>query len=76
MDLPVTATRSADGFAVSAEVPLKDAFGDETLDDVRLRLRLVWQNSSWETELSRPAGDDDGVEVGYTADGAVRLSLR
>ncbi|QWZ07234.1 glycosyltransferase [Nocardioides panacis] len=76
VDLPVTATRSADGFTVSAEVPLKDAFGDERLDDVRLRLRLVWQNSSWETQLSRPAGDDDGVEVGYTADGAVRLSLR
>jgi hypothetical protein len=36
----------------------------------RLRLRLVWNNSAWETEIAQPP---DGVEVSLGPGGVVQL---
>jgi poly(glycerol-phosphate) alpha-glucosyltransferase len=77
VDVPLTVKRVDEGFRVSSTVRLADVLdADRTLDDVRLRLRLVWQNSAWDTLVERPAGADPGVEVGYAVDGSVRLNFR
>jgi hypothetical protein len=39
-----------------------------------LRLRFTWQNSAWETEIARPAGDRDAIEISFTAANALRLT--
>ena len=76
VDLPISAKRVQGGFRVSGTLNLSDVLGaEETLDDVRLRLRFVWQNSSWDTFVSRPGGGP-GVEVSYATDDAVVLSFR
>jgi poly(glycerol-phosphate) alpha-glucosyltransferase len=80
-DLPLKVKRVSEGFRVSTTVPLADVLGEaETLDGVRLRLRLVWQNSSWDTFVGRPAGPESdpesGVEAAYAPDDAVELNFR
>jgi hypothetical protein len=76
-DLPLKVKRVSEGFRVSTTVSLADLLGEaDTLDGVRLRLRLVWQNSSWDTFVGRPAVPEAGVEVAYAPDDAVELNFR
>jgi poly(glycerol-phosphate) alpha-glucosyltransferase len=75
--LPLTAQRVEGGFSVACSVALPDVVApEESLDDVRLRLRLVWQNSTWDTYVSRPDEREAGVEVVYAPDDAVVLNFR
>lgn len=67
VELPITVRREKDSFRVSASVPLADLFPAGTLeqDRCRLRMRLTWQNSAWETFVERVGGRRSGLEVGY-----------
>jgi poly(glycerol-phosphate) alpha-glucosyltransferase len=77
VELPLSVGRVDGGFAVAGTVPLADVLGaGQTLDDVRLRLRFVWQNSSWDTFVSRPEGVDAGVEMAYATDDSLQLNFR
>ena len=67
--LPLTVEPGEDSLAFSAAVPLADVSGT-----VRLRLRLLWENSSWETLLGRPPGGEDEVAVSFDPDGVLALS--
>jgi poly(glycerol-phosphate) alpha-glucosyltransferase len=69
--LPLTVEPSEAELAFSTTVPLGEVVGSGT---VRLRLRLTWQNSSWEAELARPPGGEDQVSVSFGPDGALALS--
>ena len=44
--------------------------------DVRLRLRLVWNNASWETTLARPAGQRAPIELNYASNDTLLISRR
>ena len=77
VDVPVSVKRVEGGFQVSGTVALSDVLGvEETLDDVRLRLRFIWQNSAWDTFVQRPAGGGQTVEVAYAPDDSLRLNFR
>lgn len=77
VDRPLSVTRVPEGFLVSSNVLLHDVLDHEqTLDDVRLRLRFVWQNSSWDTYVTRPAGQESGVDVVFGADDTLQLNFR
>ena len=62
------ATRRAQ-FDVRCRFDLEQVFAE--LDpgdrDVRLRLRVVWNNASWETTLARPTKQRAPIELNYTA---------
>ena len=68
VELPLDVERADDGFRVAAKVPLDDALPAEGI--ARLRLRLTWNNSAWETEIAHPPG---GVEVSFGPGGVVQL---
>ena len=69
--------RVPEGFRLSTTVPMAEVLGEsETLDGVRLRLRLVWQNSSRDTFVGRPNVPEPGVEIAYAPDDAVELNFR
>lgn len=74
--LPLDVRRSGTTFRLSATVDLGDVFRD--LDDatrsVRLRLRLVWENSCWETTLSRPRRMEPNYEVSFSGTGTISLN--
>jgi poly(glycerol-phosphate) alpha-glucosyltransferase len=73
--LPVQVTHKDNVFTVRSRFPvsrLRD--GVEDLDGVRLRLRLVWENSSWETFVGH-RGPSSGVEVGSAVDGTVMFNV-
>ncbi|MEO5709940.1 MAG: glycosyltransferase [Nocardioidaceae bacterium] len=77
VDVPLEVKRVGEGFRVSSTVRLDDVLGEDgALDDVRLRLRFVWQNSAWDTLVGRPAASPPGVEVGYAPDASLRLNFR
>jgi poly(glycerol-phosphate) alpha-glucosyltransferase len=77
VDIPLSVKRNDGAFHVSSTVSLSDVLGGtDTLDDVRLRLRFVWQNSSWDTFVARRPGREPGVEVAYAPDDAVVLNFR
>lgn len=66
VDLPVTWRRTNRRLQVSSRVrlgALVDAAGQDEV--VTLRLRLVWHNSVWQTTLTRPRGDGEGMQVAY-----------
>ena len=44
--------------------------------DVRLRLRLVWSNASWETTLARPRHQRAPIELNYTRNDTLLISRR
>ncbi len=74
--LPLSVSHRGEEFRLSSSFALSDVFGDaDELDGVRLRLRLVWQNSTWDTFLSRPHDRASGVELTYPAD-VLELSVR
>jgi poly(glycerol-phosphate) alpha-glucosyltransferase len=59
--LPLEVARSGSTLSLAATADLADVFRQMTRSPpraVRLRLRLVWENSSWQTTLSRPARTD------------------
>ncbi len=50
-ELPLTVKPAGERFGLRAVVGLPPA-------DARLRLRLTWSNSSWETDVARFAGGE------------------
>ena len=67
--LPLKVRRDADGpFRLQARVRLADVFRDGP--EARLRLRFLWHNSSWETELGQVADADDGLRLSPPAEPA------
>ena len=68
VELPLEVERVDDGFGVAARIPLDDAL--PVAGVARLRLRLTWHNSAWETEIAQPP---DGVAVSLGAGGVVQL---
>ena len=68
VELPLDVERVDGGFAVAAKVALDDALPTEGV--ARLRLRLTWHNSAWETEIAQPPGE---VELSLGAGGVVQL---
>jgi poly(glycerol-phosphate) alpha-glucosyltransferase len=73
--LPVQVRRSGEMFQVSAIFDLAEAFNmiENKAHALRLRLRLVWNNSSWETSLRRPQGWAPRYEVSFADDGELTL---
>ena len=69
--LPLTFAPAEGGLEFSARVPLAEVVPSGA---VRLRLRLTWQNASWETDLARPPGGEDEVSLSFGSDGRVTLS--
>jgi poly(glycerol-phosphate) alpha-glucosyltransferase len=69
--LPLAVTPAKGTLAFSARLPLADVVDSGS---VRLRLRLTWQNASWETDLSRPPGGEDEVSVAFGPDGRLAVS--
>ncbi len=67
VDLPVSTRRHGDTIRVRTSTPLAALWPEDAAarDRCRLRLRLVWANSSWQTHVTRPAGGRTGLEVGY-----------
>ena len=53
--LQLKVSRDERAFRVRARAPLSDLPHGGASDAVWLRLRLTWRNSSWETEVARPA---------------------
>jgi poly(glycerol-phosphate) alpha-glucosyltransferase len=68
VQLPLDVEKVEGGFGVAAKIPLDDALPVEGV--ARLRLRLTWNNSAWETVIIRPP---DGVEVSLGLGGVVQL---
>ena len=68
VELPLDVERAGEGFEVAARIALEDALPTEGV--ARLRLRLTWHNSAWETEIAQPP---DGVEVSVGPGGVVQL---
>lgn len=68
VELPLEVEKVEGGFGVEAKIPLEEALPAEGV--ARLRLRLTWNNSAWETEIARPP---DGVEVSLGPGGVVQL---
>ena len=67
--LPLAVEPGERSLAFSADLPLADVAGT-----VRLRLRLTWENSAWETFVARPPGGEDEVSVSFGPDGVLALS--
>jgi poly(glycerol-phosphate) alpha-glucosyltransferase len=78
VDLPLTVKRRGDQFQLRSSVRLTDLSveGEPTRDRCRLRVRLTWENSSWQTFVARPATAPAGLEVGYGGDDEWRLVRR
>ncbi|HEX6247331.1 MAG TPA: glycosyltransferase [Nocardioidaceae bacterium] len=74
VELPLETRRQGQVLHVSSTVRLDEVLPGAAADDmVRLRLRLVWQNSSWQTHLSRALGHPPGLEVSYDSDDTLLL---
>jgi hypothetical protein len=60
---------------VSATFDVAEAFKaiESKAHALRLRLRLVWNNSSWETALRRPQGWAPKYEVSFADDGELTM---
>ena len=62
-------------FDVRALIDLGGVFAGLDAEDraLRLRLRAVWNNASWETTLARPEGGAPPFELSYAADGTLTM---
>jgi poly(glycerol-phosphate) alpha-glucosyltransferase len=67
-ELPLEVEEVEGGFGVEAKVALDDALPAQGV--ARLRLRLTWNNSAWETDVVQPP---DGVELSLGPGGVVQL---
>jgi len=66
VELPMSVKHEKDVFRLKASVPLSDLYPSDASaqDRCRLRVRLTWRNSSWQTYLTRPQ-NASGLEVSY-----------
>jgi hypothetical protein len=69
-------SRSGTTFRLAATVDLAEVFRgmDDAGRSARLRLRLVWENSSWEKTLSRPRRMEPNFEVSFSGKGEILLN--
>jgi poly(glycerol-phosphate) alpha-glucosyltransferase len=81
VSLPLSVRRRGETFTLSTRVRVADLFDeDEDLTGARLRLQLVWENSTWNTLLGPPtdggaAGHADESGDESADDGGVGLPL-
>jgi len=73
--IPLTARRSGKQFRLTASFDPAEIFDAAGFDAtaMRLRLRLVWHNSSWQTTLNRPRRLAPNYELAYTGSGELAL---
>lgn len=73
--IPMQARRSGETFYLSAMFDPAKLFGmiEDEAHALRLRLRLVWNNSSWETTLRRPRRWAPNYEVSFADNGELTL---
>jgi poly(glycerol-phosphate) alpha-glucosyltransferase len=76
VEVPLRVRRSGTVFALSATVDLADVFRDlgGPVKSLRLRLRLVWENSVWETTLTRPRRMAPNYELSFAGNGELALN--
>jgi poly(glycerol-phosphate) alpha-glucosyltransferase len=75
IDLPIDVDRKGRRFFLEAQVPLSNlprASGADA-SNYRLRLRLNWRNSSWQTDLGRRSKQADQAEVIFDPLGTARV---
>jgi poly(glycerol-phosphate) alpha-glucosyltransferase len=64
-NLPLDVVRREKSFTLRARVPLSEVLADaQPGAEMRLRLRLVWENSAWQTFVTSP-DRHDGVELSF-----------
>jgi poly(glycerol-phosphate) alpha-glucosyltransferase len=75
-NIPVIVHRDRRRFAIRARFDVEQVFAElgPADRDVRLRLRVVWNNASWETTLARPSEQRAPIELNYTADDSLLIS--
>lgn len=73
VELPLKAERDGDGFALAATVPLAAILPARESGAARLRLRLIWRNSAWQTDVAVPAADGE-VALSFGPGGVVQLA--
>jgi poly(glycerol-phosphate) alpha-glucosyltransferase len=76
VDLPIEVQRTGSTFRISTTFDHADIFAElaDTARSMRLRLRLVWENSSWETTVSRPRRMEPNYEVSFSGAGEISLN--
>lgn len=74
--VPLTVERVKGGFSVAATIDTEAVFAGMPARDrnAHLRLRLVWNNSRWETVVRRQRQWAANYEVSFTADQELSLS--
>lgn len=70
VDVPLTSERASDGFALSARIRLADVLPAPGV--ARLRLRLIWRNAAWQTDVAVPAADGE-IALSFGPGGVVQL---
>ncbi|MGA8211731.1 MAG: glycosyltransferase [Nocardioidaceae bacterium] len=75
VEVPLEVRPDDTGFDLRASVALGELYPDgiDPAGRSYLRLRVVWQNSAWETRLRRPDPATSGVEVSFERDGELAL---
>jgi poly(glycerol-phosphate) alpha-glucosyltransferase len=73
--IPLDVERSDRTFQLAATIDIADVFGqlEDNARSVDLRLRLVWENSCWETALTRPRRMEPNYEVAFSGKGELSL---
>ena len=76
--IPMDVRRSGTTFSLATTLDLGDVFQgmDEVTRSAQLRLRLVWENSSWEKTLSRPRKMEPNYEVSFSGKGEIVTESR
>jgi poly(glycerol-phosphate) alpha-glucosyltransferase len=74
--IPMRVTRAGTTFTLAATIDIAEVFRDvgDSARSMKLRLRLVWENSSWETMLERPRRMEPNYEVSFSGTGEVSLN--
>jgi glycosyltransferase involved in cell wall biosynthesis len=74
--IPMEIRRTGATFRLAATIDLAEVFRgmDDAERSARLRLRLVWENSSWEKTLSRPRRMEPNYEVSFSGRGEISLN--
>jgi poly(glycerol-phosphate) alpha-glucosyltransferase len=75
VEIPMDVRRSGTSYRLTASIDLADVFRgmDDATRAAQLRLRLVWENSSWETIVSRPRRMEPNYEVSFSGRGEISL---
>jgi hypothetical protein len=74
--IPMEIRRTGATYRLAATIDLAEVFRgmDDAERSARLRLRLVWENSSWEKTLSRPRRMEPNYEVSFSGRGEISLN--